>query len=341
MRQIKIVKPLDEDIQKNLSDLANLYLNQIGLNYSPKSELQKFLNLGNYVNDGNTVQFSADQIDLLNYVINNFDRIITDVPTDLENHISNINNNLLGCINARNRWILNDFGKKVLEIFSYDGHFRTLERKGIWLAKKLNIKTCPYCNAQYTLIVKTRSKTSKAKFQFDHYFSKMRYPYLSLSFYNLIPSCANCNLSKSNSAVALTDNFHPYYHNLELKSKFKLEYKLDIAKISLGDVLMKDISVKFVAKEDCFETFVNTHNKTFDIDGIYERHLDVAQELLNNTIIYNTYKNDLLKIKGLFNNDESLFRRYLIGNYGLSEEINERPLAKFYQDIAKQLGLID
>ena len=47
----------------------------------------------------------------------------------------------------------------------------------------------------------------------------------------------------------------------------------------------------------------------------------------------------MMKIKGLFS-DERQFLRYLIGNYAFSDEINERPLSKFTQDIARQLKLI-
>lgn len=34
------------------------------------------------------------------------------------------------------------------------------------------------------------------KFQFNHFYDKGTYPYLALSFYNLIPSCSTCNSSK-------------------------------------------------------------------------------------------------------------------------------------------------
>ena len=47
-----------------------------------------------------------------------------------------------------------------------------------------------------------------------------------------------------------------------------------------------------------------------------------------------------MNIKGLFNGDEELYNRYLIGNYSLTSQILERPLAKFTQDVARQFELI-
>jgi len=35
-----------------------------------------------------------------------------------------------------------------------------------------------------------------------------------------------------------------------------------------------------------------------------------------------------------------MFERFLIGNYTEPKEIHKRPMAKFQQDIAEQLGLL-
>ncbi|MFK4985705.1 hypothetical protein ACI4B7_28170, partial [Klebsiella pneumoniae] len=81
----------------------------------------------------------------------------------------------------------------------------------IWLARQLNLKCCPYCNAQYTIIANSDAGKTIAKFQFDHFFSKDKFPYLSISLYNLIPSCANCNITKSKKPLNLKDHYHPYF----------------------------------------------------------------------------------------------------------------------------------
>ncbi len=56
--------------------------------------------------------------------------------------------------------------------------------------RRLEIDTCPYCNRNY---IYSLSKSSKIKPELDHFYPKSKYPFLGLSFYNLIPSCQTCN----------------------------------------------------------------------------------------------------------------------------------------------------
>lgn len=147
-------------------------------------------------------------------------RYVLAKPFEIQSYADRIHND----IRYANLFYVNsastDFTKAINEILNYDG-FRDAVTKGIWLAKTLNIKTCPYCNSQYTLVVK-QGETKKAKFQFDHFFPKSRYPIFSLSLYNLIPSCASCNLSKKETDFNLTDFVHPYVDSFATEFKIKL-----------------------------------------------------------------------------------------------------------------------
>lgn len=235
------------------------------------------------------------------------------------------------------------FGKAILDAFNYKDGFRSEENKGIWLAKKLNIKTCPYCNCQYTLYVKQKDNSGLAKFQFDHFFSKDRYPYLSVSLYNLIPSCASCNLKKSNKLMNLKEHFHPYYNSLHEKAKFKVKYSADITKLNIAGISkMKenDIIIEFVPRRKSYAKVVKAHDDIFDINPIYERHKDIAHEILMKAVLNNKYyQKGTGAISGLFP-DKATMLKYILGNYLKENEINKRPLSKLYQDLAKQLKLI-
>lgn len=48
----------------------------------------------------------------------------------------------------------------------------------------LDLKTCPYCNRNYTFIVDEES--GKLRPELDHFYPKSIYPFLAMSFYNLI-----------------------------------------------------------------------------------------------------------------------------------------------------------
>jgi len=58
-------------------------------------------------------------------------------------------------------------------------------------------------------------------------------------------------------------------------------------------------------------------------------------------LAYNTaYRNDLINTFGKHRINNQLIDRIIIGNYTESHEIHKRPMAKFMQDIGKEVGLI-
>jgi hypothetical protein len=289
-------------------------------------------------------RFSGEQAKVLTYIRKNFDKLIVGTPAELAQHITQINNELFGRMRATNfgqRFVTTAFGKAVVDIFGYDKHFRTTKTKGLWLAAQLNIKSCPYCNSQYTLFIQRSDRTGRAKFQFDHFYSKNRFPYLGVSLYNLIPSCSPCNLIKGDTATALDTHYHPYHMDLAAISAFSAEVPIEIDKLSTGKVKTLHIPIDFKAKFSNHAAFVDRHDVLFDIKSHYTRHVDIVQDLLYKTIANNSsFKKDLMAIKGLFDDDEALYHRYLIGNYPSPDQILYRPLAKFTQDIARQFGLI-
>lgn len=73
-----------------------------------------------------------------------------------------------------------------------------IKKYGIWLADSLQVTVCPYCNRHYTFTV---DSTWKIRPQFDHFYPKSAYPYLALSFYNLIPCCPVCNHIKREKRI--------------------------------------------------------------------------------------------------------------------------------------------
>lgn len=202
--------------------------------------------------------------------------------------------------------------------------------------RELNIKTCVYCHSQSTLIVEKLTDGSlKALLQLDHKFPKSEYPFLCTSFYNLYPICGNCNLSKS-----------------KLESKFSLYTDTDYLNIlSFG---LKDESIaKYwtskksrdleitVTAETQDEELLEPYTKMFLIKEIYNMQIDIAEELVHKQLVYNgEYKETLVEsFKALFP-DQSMINRLIIGNYDKPEEMLLRPMAKFVQEIARDIDLI-
>jgi len=321
---------------KKISDLEADYLLKFQSNYKPKEALVKAIS---NKRKGKSTHKKMTELAILNYLENEFDKIVLKKPKDLNDIISYFNKR------GWQKFIYeNDkttaFGKQLLEIFGYSKKFRSQVKRGIWLAKQLNLKSCPYCNAQYTLIASADTRKYIAKFQFDHFFSKDKFPYLSISLYNLIPSCANCNITKSKKLLNLKDHYHPYFLDFSLYFKFYLKYNPDPKKLTISQVRTQNFEIELVPKHSGSKAFVDEHNKLYHIKGVFNRHQDIAEDLLMKAVIYtNHLQKAHLKIEGLFP-DRSVYLRYLIGGFSSERDILKRPLTKFTQDIAKQLKLI-
>lgn len=82
---------------------------------------------------------------------------------------------------------------------------------------RLDINVCPYCNRNYILNFNINTE-NKATAQLDHFFDKKSYPYLAVSFYNLVPSCSTCNQRKSTKNENI---YYPYSESFNDDAKFR------------------------------------------------------------------------------------------------------------------------
>jgi hypothetical protein len=229
-------------------------------------------------------------------------------------------------------------GDEIRDLFNYKS-FRSASR-GINLGKVLNVKSCSTCNTQYTL-----NTSSKALYHFDHYYPKSVYPYLSLSFYNLLPCCANCNMGKSDKAFNLTDNIHPYEESFHRIAKFNID------RYSLTEFLIdpkkKEDSINYEiglrAKyfgNIIYENKLKNYIKEYRIEIQYEHFKDIAAEIYLKSRYYHKKKRkelrDFFKNEGIDLNEQQI-RRFIVGNYTEEKDILKRPLAKFMTDISSDL----
>lgn len=196
------------------------------------------------------------------------------------------------------------------------------------LAKSLNISACPYCNRNYTFTV-TQAEKEILRPDIDHFYDKDSYPILALSFYNLIPSCIECNRTlKRTTQFDIDKNLHPYLDDFNSKVKFNYKYeKTDKIKIELNTDDEK--AVKNI--------------KDLKLNEIYnEGYTDIVEDLIEKSEIYNeSYIDELYtQYEGtLFKNREDLMR-HITGGFINDEDINKRPLSKLIKDISEELELI-
>lgn len=279
----------------------------------------------------------------LKKIIDEYDEIISADPTKIEKLKIEFNSFDDGLIlNQFVPYKKIRFHEAIVNVMRYDALRNTEFNSFLNVA---GIRSCIYCNAQSTLVIdynyyskKTQRKVkdSKARLELDHFYPKSLYPYLCTSFYNLYPVCGNCNRAKSKSEI----NFELYTRTANKSDVFKFwiddESVLDYW-LSLKN---EDLKVFFQTVDGDFE-FLSEYNKIFGIQGIYDTQKDIAEELVHKAKVYsNAYKENLIdNFRELFP-DKSLINRLIVGTYVNSEEIHKRPMTKYMQDIAKDLGLI-
>ena len=205
-----------------------------------------------------------------------------------------------------------------------------------YLIKKLNINTCPYCNRN---TIYNLNYSSKRTSKLDHFYPKSKYPFLAVSFYNLIPSCKICNFIKNDSDKK--DYINPYDDRFDMNKSVRFTFKilnsefyysLDGFKIScnLNESISNDEKNR-----------IKNNIKDFKLFDLYKNHKDIVLELIQKEVIYNdSYLDELFKsYEGtLFKNREDL-QKLVSGGFIEDESINKRPLSKLIKDITTELDL--
>ncbi|KAA6329579.1 hypothetical protein EZS27_021634 [termite gut metagenome] len=237
--------------------------------------------------------------------------------------------------------LINDFEKEINAIetlFDYDTIVNNSQTGiGYKFAKLLKQHICTYCNRIYTLTVYKNGKKTGIRPTFDHWFPQSLYPLLTLSYYNLIPSCFFCN---SSLKLKTPFNFKEYLHPYLIKnSGFNFCYcpTSDPKLKFIVDVCINDDYKKSYQKK------VKNTLEIFAIKEIYESHSPFElKDIMDKFPEYDTsYVENMLDImKEIQPSEEEMYRCI----FGVSlSPINHfhRPFSKMTYDILDQLGLLE
>lgn len=248
------------------------------------------------------------------------------------------------------------FGDYLKYVFNYD-HF--IDKGSFWnayeLASLLGVDVCIYCNRNYTYTV-IRKRNYTVRPEFDHFLSTADYPFLALSFYNLIPSCHICNSNlKHDHPFTLAAYLHPYIYSLHDSVKFTVEFD-NKRSYSAFDIKRFYGVMFFTGKVDNFRIKLVRRNRyvsntqfrkainnirVFHLEELYNCHKDVVTEMILNAIIYNEDKIDeLFKTYGgvLFSSREDVVR-HITKNFPGETDLLKRPFSKLSKDIHVEFGL--
>lgn len=242
------------------------------------------------------------------------------------------------CTPCKNNTVKRNFHKGLMDILDYEGNGKSSLRK---VYSRLGLKTCYVCNAQYALntVPEKRAvkgtvsvqKRYKAKFQFDHYLPKAKYPALSVSLFNLFPICSGCNSIKGERDLGI-DFLSSDPNDWNDKFTFKIQEK------SLTAFLLNQKAMKIDFIDKTSYIGIESLSKRFDIKGIYNNQIDLIEELIIRKLKYSgTYKGKLTQSFPNLFQKTTIDERIELGTYSQTEGIHKRPMSKFIHDIDQQL----
>lgn len=196
--------------------------------------------------------------------------------------------------------------------------------------KNMNLKVCPYCGRQKINVASIPNKRV-SKPPIDHFLPKSKYPFLAVSFYNLIPCCTTCN------DMANKGEFDP------LDGDVGLENPYDFVD---GHVRFEGIFPDFDYEMDEDKYDVNMHFMPLSLSKGYKDSLKLEEfyrdektemiDMYSNMIHFSEGRSESLKAIGIdvaFMND---FQRRVVG-IPLDGKASVRLLYKFKKELFEQL----
>jgi hypothetical protein len=269
---------------------------------------------------------------LLRYFKTHFDEIIL---AD-ENEMTNIIAYYLTEIKSQKKSVQNIFGKLMTDLYDAFRKYKDL-KLGISYSHKffnmLDIRTCPYCNRQYTFTLD--EKNAKTAPEYDHFYDKADYPILAVSFYNLIPSCHTCNHIKGRKK---TVKLNPYFAGFE--SNFVLLDNMG-STMNKAEILKQGGGKLALKKSDGTDSVVDNGNiETFGLKGLYDLHEDYVSDIVEKVVAYDSTVQQALAnaFQGPAYHPQMVYD-FVWGKYLGESQFEKRPLSKLTRDILEQMGI--
>lgn len=291
---------------------------------------------------------NQDEIDIIEFLLGtNFGqiyKIISGDPHVLNEIISDFETRFDTRLISKNRGRtaeLTNFGKELQKIFDYDSYRST--SSCIAVLNRLDFvssRPCPYCNIDTIEIINytdeiTDEEKAKALLDLDHFAPRCRFPFLALSFYNLVPSCTKCNQSfKSQLDFRITTHIHPYHNAFDDYFYFTTSVPL------IKGMQINSFNMSYKKKQ--------MNGIEFPINSIENLHLIERLETKKEDIM--RFFNAISRFNGGANTANVLARKTNTAEYTIEDalldfgvtsnrnDIHRKELSKVYRDIFLNLS---
>ncbi len=258
--------------------------------------------------------------------IDEFDVIFQD--KDLQDILTLNQNEIIETLERnKNKSSLN----KLKYVFNYD-KFQTEITK--FFTDNFDFRTCFYCNKDFITNFDADKKVST--FQFDHFYDKATYPYLALSFYNLIPSCYVCNAKVKGSANTFENNcIAPNSQNFDFHQKVKFKLLLDDSCKNLHIKSKEDIDINL--KEN-YSDMYDKYIEIFKLNERYKAHKDIVFDMIQKAELYPESR--LKELENLTGIPFQQIKKDIFNLIDENEDLSKQPFSKLIVDMSKELGIL-
>lgn len=159
-------------------------------------------------------------------------------------------------------------------------HYDSFKNSGVWTASKLQIQLntnyCLYCNL---------FKLPTTGYAFDHCIPQTEFPLFSISLFNLIPSCTNCNTNNKGSTPFYTfSHIHPYHCDYLNQYNFEIDYQNNILNIR-GST--KTYSIDYKCIDPSISTIIQNSFNDLSLLKEYNHHKGQIDNYLEIIYFYN------------------------------------------------------
>lgn len=297
--------------------------------------------------------------DYVKAIYDNYDGLNALLPSEYDNGIGQFVDGILTgykindiSVKLRKKRCI-PFFELIVDAMRYDKVQKDIMPKYI---REVGIKTCVYCNAQFATTASLQDikyakkgkytvKTIKvACYELDHNQPKSKYPYLCTNFYNLQPSCGSCNRRKNDGDL----DFSLYYEIGDTRNK-PVHFVMNPADVIRFRTTNNGKGIKpYLCNEGTDippvvsdkTTMAGKLNDMFGIQGVYEEHEDIVEEILWKHKIYSkgfmTAMENQIKTLGIAGFD---MKRFVLGGYyDQEEDFLKRPLSIMKNDLWEQLN---
>lgn len=236
--------------------------------------------------------------------------------------------------------------EKIKKLFNYSDKYQSKVLTPFF-TDNFNFRTCFYCNKDFITNFKKEKKELVSTFQLDHFYDKGTYPYLALSFYNLIPSCPTCNSSKvkgskntfehdSNVGTFKNENcIAPNDEKFDFHQKVKFKLLLDDSCKNLH-IKSRD-NIDITLKEN-YSDMYDKYIEIFKLNERYKAHKDIVFDMIQKAELYPESR--LKELQDLTGIPFQQIKKDIFNLIDENEDLSKQPFSKLIVDMSKELGIL-